>query len=338
MPDMQINRVTRHVLARYREFYPGSDGKDLLRAFAASEDIDEHIANRLAGRSWCVEGSSRYRLHSERTGLFVVAGTSLVTFIRLYSDRQRQLAVKLYGKRDAPPAEPSTIAEKNPGLLVLGITASRISVSRGLKSHLGDADSCRLFLAQAKMRTPTTADLESLRSRGAAPPWKLTRDTGRRVLLYKLDDGRVRAAIEPDEHRGKEAERAAIIPWLGIPMRSLRVSGKLLAMLYPDYTDAGAQTRGAIKWALRRCLLNQAPEILDETPTSKQILFMYDGEPVVAWVTCTREGDWWVIPVKPYEPDPAHLALGAILRAAGWRAEPPVWIDGVSSGALLPGD
>lgn len=99
-----IEGLSNNVHEQYQRFYPMAAHNELVAAIEAAEPIDRNIAARLVGRNWAREGSD-YLLHRERTGMFVVTCSVVVTFLRFYGFSQYELAVKLFGDGDYPTAE-----------------------------------------------------------------------------------------------------------------------------------------------------------------------------------------------------------------------------------------
>lgn len=90
-----------HAIESLSLFYPRADGPMVLGEVARGVEVEAGVAARLVGRHHLVPGSA-YVLHRERTGLFVLAGDTVVTFLRFYSLHQHELAVLLWPGGDAP--------------------------------------------------------------------------------------------------------------------------------------------------------------------------------------------------------------------------------------------
>ena len=97
---------THHAVESFRRFYPVSDRDALVVAFTAGDEVEPEIAMRLTGRKGEPRSHNVYRLHVERTGLFVFDPRSetIVTFLRFYGTDQRELAIRLFGERERSTA------------------------------------------------------------------------------------------------------------------------------------------------------------------------------------------------------------------------------------------
>jgi hypothetical protein len=97
-----VIRPTHNAIESLCLFYPRADEEAVLEEVAQGLPIDGEIAVRLVGRQRLVEGS-RYVLHRERTGLFVLRDPDVViTFLRFYAHSQHVLACTLWPGGDAP--------------------------------------------------------------------------------------------------------------------------------------------------------------------------------------------------------------------------------------------
>lgn len=107
-------RITHHARLRYEEAYPQHDPREAIPyELDRSTPVEEEIAARITGRSRVhSDASSTYRLHAERTGLFVLslAQDVLITFLRFYGRSQHDLAVELFGPGRSPTAALSWVA------------------------------------------------------------------------------------------------------------------------------------------------------------------------------------------------------------------------------------
>lgn len=89
--------IPDYAIARYRVFYPKATRSDMREEAEAALEIEGPTASALVGRRATLRGSvSRYRLHQQRTGLFVLDGNRVVTFLRFYSLRQYDMACELW--------------------------------------------------------------------------------------------------------------------------------------------------------------------------------------------------------------------------------------------------
>ena len=92
-------RISEHVVHRYSLKYPSATFEELAEAFKVAEEIDRGVAQQLCGRNTVhPNDSGRYRLHSDRSGVFVHNETTLITFLRFYGFTQQRLAVKWFGQ------------------------------------------------------------------------------------------------------------------------------------------------------------------------------------------------------------------------------------------------
>lgn len=94
-------RVTHHATESYAIFYPQQRGVyDILREVELAVPIPAEAAPGLLGRRGLRAdvAPSRYLLHRERTGLFVIAAESdvVITFLRFYSRAQHDQARALW--------------------------------------------------------------------------------------------------------------------------------------------------------------------------------------------------------------------------------------------------
>lgn len=107
--------LTHHALDRYRIRYPDASEVETLWAVQDAIDISPDIALSLAGRSWQVGRGTTdtYRLHRDRSGIFVLDGRRVITFLRFYGHTQQDLARRLY----PPPREAEDLAEAALGVL-----------------------------------------------------------------------------------------------------------------------------------------------------------------------------------------------------------------------------
>lgn len=118
-------RVTRHATESYAIFYPQRGVADILREVELAVPIPADVAPGLLGRRGLRADMvpSRYLLHRERTGLFVIAPEAdvVITFLRFYGREQHDTAARLWPGGDpvtcvatwavmAPEPEPAPVA------------------------------------------------------------------------------------------------------------------------------------------------------------------------------------------------------------------------------------
>lgn len=90
--------LTHHAWTRYSDHYPAATEADVLREVEAAEEINRSVGDVLRGRfSTAKHDISVYRLHRQRTGMFLVDGPVVVTYFRFEISQHRQ-AVRMYGE------------------------------------------------------------------------------------------------------------------------------------------------------------------------------------------------------------------------------------------------
>lgn len=97
--------VTSHAVDALALFYPRTADEESVRdEVSRGVAVEGGTAIRLVGRQNLRPGSN-YILHRERTGLFVLAGQTVVTFLRFYALSQHELACTLWPGGDPPTCE-----------------------------------------------------------------------------------------------------------------------------------------------------------------------------------------------------------------------------------------
>lgn len=107
--------ASHHAVEALALFYPRVTEAELLLEVTRGVRVEAGAAVKLVGRDHARKGSD-YVLHRERTGLFVLSGRTVVTFLRFYALAQHEIAVRLWGKGCEPtctalwnkPVEPVT--------------------------------------------------------------------------------------------------------------------------------------------------------------------------------------------------------------------------------------
>lgn len=130
--------ATGHAIEALGLFYPGADGRDVIREVEAGIEIETGTAVALVGRSRCRAGN-RYVLHRERTGLFVVAeGGAVVTFLRFYAREQYALACRLWPGGDPPTTvEPPWAGDRELSPSCTRTDPGNVRVSAGARARTG---------------------------------------------------------------------------------------------------------------------------------------------------------------------------------------------------------
>lgn len=100
-PELGALGLSNTAHERYCRFYPRARYEDVLFALSLAKEVDPSIAMSLVGRPHQAY-NSRYLLHPEHTGLFVICGGTVVTFLRFCSLSQHKNANNLFG----PPPSP----------------------------------------------------------------------------------------------------------------------------------------------------------------------------------------------------------------------------------------
>lgn len=300
-------RVTNHAADNYCIFYPlrvrvesPEDLRERVRvAVRAGEEINPDVAQRLCGRMGDSR-NSRYVLHAERTGLFVLVDNVVVTFLRFYSTRQHRLAVSLYGPgapisnqavpyydevmapeppapapAPAPPASP-----KEP--LFWGIPAREVTFSTPAARALGGREEARTKLG----------DIEKgyLTMTGDGSPIRVLTKKGGGVHII-LD-----TTQEPQNRKGW-------IPQIASDMGDLRVSPALF-------------TGRSDRWKLRNKIAGGIWQYEDKgkwkVTTAEGSYFVID------------RGDGWYVCLTSCAPiPPEEEALARVLREKGWKVIAP---------------
>ena len=360
--------LTTHVQDSYRIFYMDAEDEDIIQAVEDAEEIEPTIALRMVGRrNSHAEQSGKYRLHRQRTGIFVVAeDCTVITFLRFYSRIQYDLAIRLYGEGDPltleknPYADPKPEPEPEPPepkktktktypwrdreIQVLGVPVTEIAISEGVRKALGGKDQVRDALYRSLPRDPTEEDLpksyHAIDGVSLAPS-KMFEVGDKLLALYEEPDGTVRVVLagynpkpKTEDQWGRPAEevREEPILWVAgqpVELRDLRISGPVLD-LAGDFPE-GSKARTKLRWDLRKALRTKPPTaVMGEDGWRVSIPF--EGEDLKLWVFKHSPGkgedEWWVSHSPPFHPDPEHEKLAEILREAGWVAEPPVWVAG----------
>lgn len=91
---------THHAVEALARFYPRADGRQVMDEVERGVPVEPGTAVALVGRARFRFDSS-YVLHRERTGMFVLVGQRVVTFLRFYARKQHDLAVQLWPGGDA---------------------------------------------------------------------------------------------------------------------------------------------------------------------------------------------------------------------------------------------
>lgn len=129
MLDRQIG-ISEHGMNAYAIFYPMADGKDLIRELDAGEAIERATGMALVGRTERDQnGDTRFLLHRERTGLFVISNGVLVTFLRFYSVEQYRTALRLWPTAD-PPTCAASWNRQDPDVMARSAEAEALNAAR----------------------------------------------------------------------------------------------------------------------------------------------------------------------------------------------------------------
>lgn len=286
--------VTTHVVEAFELFYPPEDftppGQRVLQTLAEGVPVEPSIALRLVGRDHDPRDgtTSSYVVHAERTGMFVVVerpprDPAIVTFLRFYSVRQHELAVRLPGPGPevtgkgvpwAPALAPV------PELHVWGVPVERVKYSGQVRKAFGGAMPLRAVLPRIEAG-------------------EVTHTPDGRPLRVLLEDGVPRiviAAAPPPPAPPKILERLN-----GLPVGRLEVPPGLSAPERGNLRQAIARssdwTPEGDGWAVR---------------TPDAVFHLHD----------LGDG-WRVYTAPPAPEAVELAAMARRLRSAGWKVAPP---------------
>lgn len=336
--DHGTHRLTAHVRDRYNEAYPGSDEQAVWLAIEASDEVDPHVASRMAGRGRLHDSNTaRFLLHPERSGLFVAKDDVIVTFLRFASTLQRELAIRLYGQGFANDEPPATTLPCVPPVgvgLFMGCREDQVTFSDSAAKLLGGRDNAFGWLVASQTESPAAHGnllvhnapgvLEAVAVIGDIRVSVLRRgDGGLHIVqaVYRAQPNVKLTPLESPQSKDKHSE------WLGVPLRDIRVS-RAVAGLSADSTVPEIR-RGY--WRVRYAVETK-PATATPIQDGWHVVLDVSGQQVEAWVFDRRAGrvegpEWCVIHHPPVYPTPEQEQMAGTLRAAGWTVEPPMFIE-----------
>lgn len=222
--------LTHHAWTRYSDHYPAATEADVLREVEAAEEINRSVGDVLRGRfAPAKHDTTVYRLHRQRTGMFLVDGPVVVTYFRFEISQHRQ-AVRMYGEgepvdecvpwawlvrlesedtTDDDSEPPALAAECNPPAespptghtgrtTILGVPIEDIHLSAGAGKRWRGKLILREALRNIELVPPAQADAPHQRSiyygRVLEPAFMVRAPDGSWVGIY-LDQGAVRVMV-----------------------------------------------------------------------------------------------------------------------------------------------
>lgn len=340
-------RLTRHAVEAYHIFYPGASEDQVSAELSQALSVPSAIALKMVGRRGPhprSEGS--YRLHRERTGIFVLSKDEVViTFLRFYSWRQYQLACRLYPGDIPEPtcssrwvdqarAERKQTREGSAGaprdLHIAGAPASVVRVTKGVANLFESRNEARRFMAAAeKLHSTASLTVDAPDGQPVQPEVAFRRGSAT-IGVYRYG-GRLTARLysgpKPDKLQPKpsSAERARVIPVLGIPLRDLFVSEETINTLYGELRGG---TRQRARWEIRRAVRRaMADGSYTRSDGRSQLSYRFPSQGRTIWVRSAAwkrgEGSWQATLLEPPELPEDQVDMANQLRRAGWTVYPP---------------
>lgn len=338
---MSLNRVSRHALQRYQEFYPEADIHACADALRTSDAMNQHIGLRLCGRAGRRDGDKTvFLLHPERTGIFLGQNGWASTFMR-FERTQHRLAVKLYGPglpvapsvpwaplpEPAAP-EPEPAPEPAAPLLILGVPLGEVSFANGARVRLGGTLTARRILAAADLVSADSCPLAikgtTHNPDGLVLPTLMFEHDGEWFGIFDVSSGiwvSQPARPSPCNVVSKEARKSRHIPLAGCQARDLRVAEDLVQLLVDTAPPPMSVKRA--RWVLRAAAAEAKG--LKKVSNGYRVRLLVGDLPITAWLAQPLAlGEWWLLLERPpLSLTPEQSAVVRLLLEAGWTVTPP---------------